>query len=202
MFEWIVEKAKIRWDKVKFSHSGNEKSLENRVNQNKEFYDRVSVMFMDNLRTQRSNLLVLSWWLIAFLSFAYNAELTKIPMGIDLAFKVGFVAIFLSIFFAIILSVVISILDAYVLKQKIQFIEKFHIQISEYLWKIRKTEFTAKQAEEYNSMNNAYSDELKKLNSFTLMTIDFIANTGFILSLMVWMISFIIHYSWVMGIWK
>lgn len=179
------------FSRIKYFLLWNRKMLENQKKSLNDLIKEYASIWKENILTNRSNLLVLVWWLVAFIGIIYD----KLNIKSDISLKITIVSFLFTIFWATIVAVISPIIDEKIIKYKIDVITKHHKNVWDVINKIRKALFDKDDDKSYVESNKKYLDEIKTPTRYMILSrIVWFFTFVYSIWLIVWMSSMIFYY--------
>jgi hypothetical protein len=187
MFKFLLK----FFSNINYSHPDNRKMFENQYEKMSENLKFTSNVFIDNILGNRNNLLILVWWLVAFI-WIIN---WKLDWKTDIYLKITVISFVLTIFFATLVAIVWTVFDIKLLRYNLKIQKEYLIQVSEFLGKVKKIKFDKSEAEKYESIRLKYLEDIKTPLRFKISEwIFWLCTNLYSLGLIVWMVSMTIFY--------
>lgn len=179
------------FSKLNYSNPANKKMFENQITWLKEQTKFVNDLLVQNIITSRNNLLVLSWWLMAFIWVVHPS----LKHDTNIFLKVTIVCFLITIFFAIIVATIWAVYDIKLIKYKSDVIKNYLTSVWDFLQKVKKIEFDKEEVKKYDTMREKYKNDMKLSTWYKIWGFFLNISTWiYSISLIIWMISLIIFY--------
>lgn len=169
----------------------NKKMLEDQKKNLYELIKEYSSIWKENIFTNRNNLLILVWGLIAFIGIIHD----KLDIKSEISLKITIVSFLLTIFWAVIAAIISPVIDTQIIKYKIDVLSKHHKNIWEVINKVKNVSFGKDDDKNYVESNKKYLDEIKTPLKYRILSwIMWFFTIVYIIWLIVWMSSMVYYY--------
>lgn len=185
--------------KLNYSIPSNRKMFQKNIEFLSNKYEKVNELLIENIITNRNNLLTLSGWLIAYISIVH----TKIESNSSIYLNITLISFLITIFGAIFNAIIITHFDIGMIKRKLDVIGQYNKQLGIFHWKVGSLDFWKNEKKSYEEANAKFKNEVKSTwFEKTIMFIWSIFSIIYIVWLLVWVISLIIYYLTILKIFK